>query len=225
MERHNDHPCLIVIEGLDGSGKATQAALLTDRLLRAGRQAIQISFPDYDSPSSALVRLYLSGALGEAEEVNAYAASIFYAADRYISYANRWKKDYQAGHTIVADRYTTSNAAHQMAKLSREQWDGYLDWLYDCEFDRLRLPRPDLVLYLDLPPEASRRLLRRRYTEQGGKEDIHERNLDYLFRCREAALYAADRLKWRVINGCPGGEILPADGIADIIWEIVQANR
>lgn len=205
---------LIVIEGLDGSGKATQAALLADTLREEGRRVEQISFPDYGSESSALVRMYLAGEIGDVGEVNAYAASLFYAADRYISYVKGWKKTYLAGYTIIADRYTTSNAAHQMAKLPREEWDGYLDWLYDCEFDRMRLPRPHLVLYLDLPPAVSRGLLDKRYGGDEAKQDIHERNRDYLLRCREAALYAADRLGWRVLRCDRDAQALPVEEIA-----------
>lgn len=208
---------LIVIEGLDGSGKATQAARLAERLAAAGRPVRKISFPDYDSKSSTLVKMYLAGELGDVGEVNAYAASGFYAADRYISYVTDWKKDYLAGHTIIADRYTTSNAAHQMAKLARAEWNDYLGWLYDCEFARMRLPRPDVVVYLDLPPAASRRLLQKRYRDKGTGEDIHERNMQYLKICREAALYAANRLGWRVLDCCDGDEVLPVEAVARLI--------
>lgn len=219
MERERE---LIVIEGLDGSGKATQAARLADKLRERGRAVEQISFPDYDSQSSALVKMYLAGEIGDVDEVNAYAASGFYAADRYISYMRRWKKPYEAGHTIIADRYTTSNAAHQMAKLPEIEWDRYLDWLYDSEFTRMALPRPDLVVYLDLPPAASRRLLEKRYAGDSGRQDIHERNLAYLLRCREAARHAAARLGWRVLNCCRGDEVLPVETVGAMVLEEVD---
>ena len=125
---------LIVIEGLDGSGKATQTGLLCARLEREGRDYRRISFPDYEEPSSALVKLYLSGSLGGLDQVNAYGASLFYAVDRYASYLAHWKKDYQGGGLVVADRYATSNVAHQMSKLRREEWDVYLRWLEDTAY-------------------------------------------------------------------------------------------
>ena len=125
---------LIVIEGLDGSGKATQAKLLTSTLQEMGRTVRQVSFPDYESDSSALVKMYLAGEFGTSpSDVNAYAASSFYAVDRYASFKKDWEKDYAEG-IIVADRYTTSNAIHQCSKLPQEQWDGYLDWLFDFEY-------------------------------------------------------------------------------------------
>lgn len=213
---------LIVIEGLDGSGKATQAALLAQALHAGGRAVRKITFPDYDSQSSALVKMYLAGDVGDVGDVNAYAASSFYAADRYISFVTDWKKDYLAGHTIIADRYTTSNAAHQMAKLGRGEWDSYLDWLYDYEFVRMQLPPPDAVLYLDVPPDASRKLLKRRYADTGTAEDIHERNLEYLLNCRTAALYAATKLSWTVIECCQGETLLPVEEIFDNIQQVVS---
>lgn len=205
---------LIVIEGLDGSGKATQARLLADYLLQSGKQAMQIAFPAYESKSSALVKMYLSGEIGTLEVVNAYAASSFYAADRYISYQTNWKNSYQAGHTIVVDRYTTSNAAHQMSKLPRAEWDDYLCWMQDFEYGRLGLPQPDMVLYLDMHPETSRRLLEKRYGGDEGKQDIHEKDLAYLLRCRQAALYAGEKLGWRMIPCCDGKEPLAIEEIA-----------
>lgn len=217
-----NHPGkLIVIEGLDGSGKATQAALLAEALRFRGERVLPITFPDYQSKSSALVQMYLAGEIGAADQVNAYAASGFYASDRYISYVTRWKKEHLAGHTIIADRYTTSNAAHQMSKLPLDEWDSYLEWLYDYEFNRLELPRPDIVIYLDMQPETSRRLLRHRYAENGGGGDIHEGDLRYLLACRQAALYAADRLDWRVIDCCLEDEPLPIDAVALKIRKIL----
>jgi dTMP kinase len=189
MPRNNGR--LIVIEGLDGSGKATQSQLLAQRL-----DATRISFPDYESESSSLVKMYLAGEIGGD---NAYAVSTFYAADRYISYVGSWKTQWLAGHTIVADRYTTSNAVHQMVKLPADEWDSYLDWLYDYEFVRMGLPKPDVVIYLDMPPDMSRKLMLKRYGGDESLLDKHERDLAYQFSCREAALYAADKLGWKVI--------------------------
>ncbi|MGI6403810.1 MAG: dTMP kinase [Oscillospiraceae bacterium] len=202
---------LAVIEGLDGSGKATQATHLAAYLQELGQTVRHVSFPDYDHESSALVKLYLSGKLGSPDEVNAYAASSFYAADRYISFVSHWKKDYDAGYTIIADRYTTSNAAHQMSKLPREEWDDFLHWMEDYEYGRLALPRPSVVIYLDMDPQISHKLLRKR----GSPQDIHERDLEYLIRCREAALYACDKLGWRKISCDDGRNPLPVMTIFD----------
>jgi dTMP kinase len=208
---------IIVIEGLDGSGKATQAGALAGYFRETGRRFLHLSFPDYSSESSALVRLYLSGKLGSPNDVCAYAASTFYAADRYISYISGWKKQYIEGHTILADRYVTSNAAHQMSKLPKDKWDEYLTWVEDYEYTKLGLPRPDIVIYLDMHPETSRKLLEKRNRDKGGLSDIHERDLSYLIKCREAALYACDKLGWRKIvcdNGC---EPLPVIHVFDQI--------
>lgn len=202
---------LAVIEGLDGSGKATQATHLSHYLREQGKTVRHIHFPDYDSESSALVRLYLSGELGTTGQVNPYAASSFYAADRYISYQKDWKKDYEAGHTIIADRYVTSNAAHQMSKLPREAWDDYLRWMEDYEYDRLGLPRPKVVIYLDMEPHVSQKLLEKR----GRDTDIHESDLEYLLSCRQAALYACDKLGWRRIRCDDGKSPLPVMDIFD----------
>ena len=210
---------LIVIEGLDGSGKATQTGLLCARLEREGRPFRRISFPDYEEPSSALVKLYLSGSLGSLGEVNAYGASLFYAVDRYASYLAHWKGDYLAGRLVVADRYATSNVAHQMSKLPREEWDDYLRWLEDTEYVRVGIPRPDLVIYLDMDPEVSRKLLSRRYRGDESRRDIHEADFGYLLRCREAALYGAGRLGWQVIPCSGRGEPLPPEEIASRVWE------
>lgn len=210
---------LIVIEGLDGSGKATQAALLTEFLQKQDKPVNKISFPDYGSPSSSLVRMYLNGEVGSLSDVNVYAASSFYAADRYVSFERFWKKPYQDGNIIIADRYATSNAVHQMAKLPESEWDAYLDWLEEYEYGKLELPRPDIVLYLDMRPETSRALLLKRYGGDHEKRDIHERDFDYLLRCRSAALYAAKKLNWRVIRCCDGANPLPVEEIAAMIRE------
>lgn len=191
---------LIVIEGLDGSGKATQAELLYENLKKTDKPALKITFPDYGSPSSTLVRMYLAGEVGGLDEVNVYAASSFYAADRYISFTRSWKSEYESGYTIIADRYATSNAAHQMSRLPESEWDDYLDWLSDYEYARMKLPVPDLVLYLDMPPETSRKLIARRYDGDDARRDIHERDFEYLQRCGKAALYAAKRLGWTIVE-------------------------
>lgn len=214
---------LIVIEGLDGSGKATQSDILTEYIKHMGRGAIKISFPDYAHPSSTLVRMYLNGEIGKLGEVNVYAASSFYSLDRYISYQTVWGERYRDGSYVVADRYTTSNLSHQMANLPPERWDDYIDWLTGYEYDLLGLPKPDLVIYLDMHPVASRALLEKRYGGDSSKKDIHEENFNYLLACREAALYAAKKLGWRVIR-CDDKDHLPLkiEAIADAVQAVYE---
>ncbi len=205
---------LIVLDGLDGSGKSTQLDRLDAYFRETGIHYRQISFPDYSQPSSALVKQYLGGEFGgSAEAVNAYAASSFYAVDRYASYKKFWQQDYEAGTLILAARYTTSNAIHQMGKLPREEWDTYLDWLEHYEYTLLGLPRPDRVLFLDMPLDVSQKLLMSRYEGDSEKRDIHERDLRYLATCRESALYAAERLGWVVVTCGENGEPLSVDTI------------
>lgn len=190
----------IVIEGLDGSGKATNAALLQEYLEKRGHNVKKITFPVYDSDSSAPVRMYLAGAFGKKPgDVNAYAASAFYAVDRFASYRTDWKEALDSGAWVIADRYTTSNAVHQASKLENDERDSYLDWLYDFEFNKMGLPRPDAVIYLDVPPEISQKLIEGRYQGDNSKKDIHEQDVEYLNHCRDAALYAADKLGWHKI--------------------------
>ena len=205
---------LMVIDGLDGCGKSTQLQLLDDALSGCGIAYRQISFPDYGQPSSALVKMYLGGELGGSPAaVNAYAASSFYAVDRYASYTCFWKEDYLAGIPIVAARYTTSNAIHQMTKCPKEEWDSFLAWLEEYEYAKLGLPRPDTVVFLDMPLEVSQRLLARRYDGDESKKDIHEQDTTYLQNCREAALYAAEKLGWIVLSCACDGEPLPPQEI------------
>ena len=214
---------LVVIDGLDGSGKSTQLARLNEYLSAAGVSYKQISFPDYAQPSSALVKMYLAGELGgSADAVNAYAASSFYAVDRYASYKRFWQADYEAGALLVAARFATSNAIHQMVKLPRDQWDSFLAWLDDYEFEKLGLPRPDLVLYLDMDPDTSKRLLARRYDGDENKKDIHEKDFSYLLRCRESAMYAAERQGWKLISCCDGGEPLPVQVIHEKLMQTLR---
>ena len=210
---------LIVIEGLDGSGKGTQAELLTERLRQQGEAVRKVSFPDYASDSSALVKMYLSGQFGtDPADVNAYAASAFYAVDRFASFKRDWGKFYADGGIIVADRYTTSNAVHQCSTLPREQWDGFLAWLFDFEYRLLGIPTPDAVIYLNVDPAVSQRLMTGRYRGDESKKDIHEGNLSYLQRSREAAAYCSRKLGWREIACCENGEMRSISAIGEEIF-------
>ncbi len=214
---------LIVLEGLDGSGKATQTAQLCNVLEQRGTPHRRLQFPDYDQPSSALVKLYLNGELGsEPHSVNAYAAASFYAVDRYAGFVRFWQQDWQNGVCLVADRYTTSNLIYQLAKLPQAEWDAFIRWVEAYEYDKLGLPRPDVVLYLDVPPEISQRLLHVRYRGDEACKDIHERNTAYLAQCRTAALYSAQRLGWHVIACAENGEMKSVEAIHQEILRVLS---
>ena len=214
---------LMVIDGVDGCGKSTQLEMLDQALSVRGIGYRQISFPDYAQPSSALVKMYLGGALGGSPAaVNAYAASSFYAVDRYASYKCFWEEDYAAGLPIVAARYTTSNAIHQMTKCDESEWDDFLAWLEHYEYDLLGLPRPDQVIFLDMPIEVSQKLLEKRYCGECEKKDIHERDVAYLYACRRAALYAAKKLGWIVLPCNDGDAPLSPDSIHKSILECLN---
>lgn len=213
---------LIVIEGLDGSGKSTQLKLLPERLKAVGIDCKTVSFPDYESDSSALVKMYLGGSFGTApNDVNPYAASAFYTVDRYASYKTAWAEYYNGGGTVVSGRYTTSNAIHQASKLPESEWTAFLDWLYDFEYNKIAVPRPDKVIFLDMPVDVSQRLLDKRYDALGGKKDIHESDTDYLDKCRRAALFTAEYSGWEKISCAKNGIPRRIDDISDDILSSV----
>lgn len=206
---------LIIFEGLDGSGKGTQAALTAQKLRQRGVTLRQVTFPDYDSESSALVKMYLSGRFGQKpDDVNAYAASSFYAVDRFASYKTDWGAFYREGGLVLSDRYTTSNAVHQCSKLPPSQWDGFLNWLFDFEYKKIGIPEPDLVLYLAVDPEVSQKLLENRYHGDESKKDIQEKDREYMARSRAAAEYCARTLGWQRIEcTCAGRAMRPVEEI------------
>ena len=215
---------LFVIEGIDGSGKSTQVNALVERLNRDGRTAMHIRFPQYDQPSSALLRMYLSGEFGShPSDVNAFAASTFFAVDRYAAYKKDWGKDYENGATILSDRYVSSNLIHQGSKLEGKEALEFFDWLYDFEFDKLGLPRPDAVLFLDVPPSAAVKQVEKRYDGDETKKDIHEKDLSYLEKCYKTATFACDHGYMRRIECLDSdGNVKSVDEIADTIYEIVK---
>lgn len=216
---------LLVLEGLDGSGKSTQMGLLQKKLESRDIPYQRIKAPDYSSPSSALVTMYLNGEFGShPNDVNAYAASTFYAADRYACFHNKWKQAYSDGEFVVADRYTTSNAIFQMPKLDRELWDSYLNWLEDFEYKKLGLPKPSLVIYLDVPVDISQKLLEKRYAEDGGQKDVHEQDRRYQMLCRDAAAYAAKYGGWEIIPCAEGETLRSAEDISNDIFKLVTAR-
>ena len=214
---------LIVVEGLDGSGKGTQSGKLVTNLNRVGRETVKVSFPNYEDKAAGALKMYLNGEFGtDPDSVNAYAASTFFAVDRFSSYKRDWQGKLYRGVNVVCDRYTTSNAIHQMAKLPKENWDEFLSWLFDFEFNKLGLPSPDAVIYLDMDVAVSQKLIEERCKDKNIKKDIHEADVAYLKKCREAAHYCADKLGWKIMKCNVGETPLPIEEIATDIFELVQ---
>lgn len=214
---------LIIMEGLDGSGKSTQTELLEKYFKENSIDYKKIKLPDYDSPSSTLVNMYLGGEFGKnASDVNAYAASAFYAVDRFASYKLKWKDDYENGTLILADRYATSNSIYQMEKIPAAQWDDYLEWTEDFEYNKIGIPRPDLVIFLDMPVEISQKLMTSRYKGDESKKDVHEVNVDFLNACRKSALYAANKQGWKVVSCSDGENPYLIEDIHNAVVDIVK---
>lgn len=217
---------LIVIEGLDGSGKATQAKLLCKTLDDFGYKVREVSFPNYNNDSSALIKMYLAGQFGtNPNDINAYASSSFFAVDRYASYKTDWGKFYESGGLIVADRYTTSNAVHQCSKLPESEWDSFLNWLFEFEYKLLGIPAPDMVIYLQTDSEISQKLMSIRYNDDESKKDIHEVNLSYMIRSRQAAEYCAKHLGWKTVHCVSDNAMRSVEDIHDDIMEVVLESR
>lgn len=215
---------LIVIEGTDGSGKSTQFRKLSQRLEAEDVAFRHIVFPRYSEPSSALIRMYLGGEFGtDPSAVNAYAASSFYAVDRYASYKQDWGQWYEQGGVVLSDRYTTSNAVHQTSKEPPERRGDFLKWLYEFEYDKLGLPKPDLIIYLDVPTECTEQLMRRREADTNTKADIHEKDMAYLATCREAGRTAAEYYGWTVIQCVRDCEMRSIEDIHNEIYGHVKA--
>ena len=214
---------LIVFEGTDGSGKSTQFSLLTKRLQAEQVEFRTMVFPQYSEPSSALIRMYLGGEFGtKPSDVNAYAASTFYAVDRYASYQKVWKTYYRQGGLILSDRYTTSNAVHQASKEPPERREEFFRWLQDFEYNRLELPRPDIVIYLDVPTELTGEMLRTRENRTHTHADIHEQNMDYLRQCRAVGMDAATHYGWTVIHCARNGKMRSIEEIHQEIYALVK---
>ena len=205
---------LIVCEGIDGSGKATQSQLYSEYLKNRGIKQMNVSFPDYKSPSSALIKMYLDGEFGDtADSVNPYAASSFYAVDRYTSYKTVWGNFYNNGGIVIADRYTTSNDVHQCSKLPDNEQKDFLDWLFQYEYRYIGIPGPDEVIYLRVDPDVSQRLMSERYRNDEGKKDIHEKNIGYLKRSAASADRCAELFGWHIIECCENNAIRPVSAI------------
>lgn len=214
---------LIVIEGLDGSGKATQAGRLSQTLFDRGLRVKQVSYPNYQSDASAPVKMYLRGDFGfHPDDVNAYAASSLYAVDRFADYKMNWENFYLNGGIVIADRYTTSNAVHQCSKKPRQEWDSFLNWLFDFEYRKIGIPEPDAVVYLRMEPGVSQKLMTGRYLGDESKKDIHERDMDYLSRSRAAADCCAQIYGWKTIECVCGGQLQTVDDIAAQVLQALQ---
>ena len=214
---------LIVIEGTDGSGKSTQFRLLTERVAAEGHKFQKLVFPQYKEESSALIRMYLSGEFGsKPSDVNAYAASAFYAVDRYASYKKVWGQWYENGGLVLSDRYTTSNAVHQASKEQGQAQASFLSWLYEFEYDKLGLPRPDLVIYLDVPTDFTEKMMRGREAATNTSADIHEKDMAYLATCRRTGKEAAAFYNWTVINCVENGQMRSIEDIHEEIYRHVQ---
>ena len=210
---------LIVIEGTDGSGKSTQFRLLSEHLQQDGRVFKHIVFPRYSEESSALIRMYLGGQFGDRPtDVNAYAASTFYAVDRYASYKMDWGQWYENGGLVLSDRYTTSNAVHQASKETGKSQEDYLTWLYDFEYGKLGLPKPDLTIYLDVPTDYTEKMLRSREAATNTQADIHEKDMQYLATCRKTGRAAAKHYGWTVIRCVENGAMRSMEDIHQEIY-------
>lgn len=226
---------LLALDGVDASGKTTQALLLYERLKTSGYNVKYITFPDYESKSSALVKMYLDGEFGNnSHNVNPYAASSFYSVDRFASYTKDWKDFYQQeGSIVIANRYTTANAVHQTPKLDKSEWVTFLDWLYDFEFNKLAIPKPDLTVFFDMHIDISLRLLKARNEENNTSPDIHEKDEDYLKKSYEAAKFAAGHLKWETlkcyddINGTLTAKTREAilEDLTDLVFSKTEIKR
>lgn len=214
---------LIVIDGLDGSGKTTKSKLLYEELKNQGKNVRLISFPNYESEEATLVKMYLRGDFGDTPDaVNGYAAATFFSVERYASFKKSWESFYREDDAIViACRYTTANAVHQLAKMDRDLWDEYLNWLYDFEYNKMGIPRPDLVLFLEMKPEVSEKLVAQRNAQTGQALDIHEKDKEYMQRCYKAGLYSSDKLGWERICCYEGNEPKSVEELMEVITEKV----
>jgi len=210
---------------LDGSGKATQSAMLAQTLKERGFPVRELSFPCYGTKHAAMAQSYLNGDFGtDPEAVNPYAASLFFAIDRYGSFKQDWQQVYEDGGIIVSDRYTTSNAVHQGEKMPLDEYGKYCSWLFDLEYGLLELPRPDIVLFLETPTSLASKAIEGRENKDAARKtlDIHERDGSYLERCRKSGMIAALSLGWEIIKCSKDGEFLSREAIHEAIMEKVQ---
>lgn len=212
---------LIVIDGLDGTGKSTQTKILYNRILETNKKVKLISFPNYESDSSYLVKMYLNGEISnDVNNINPYAASSFYSSDRYISYIKEWASYYKEGYIIISSRYVQSNLIHQMTKLDKSEWDDFIKWTYDYEYNKLMLPVPDLVLYLEVDINISKNLILKRASDK--PLDIHEKDYNYMKKCMESFNYIKNLGYVNNILCNDENGIFSINDINDKIFELVK---
>jgi len=217
---------LIVIDGTDGSGKQTQMEILESKLRKENVDFRKVSFPNYDSPSSSLVKMYLSGEFGkDAKEISPYIASNFFAADRYATYKKDLEEYYENGGLILADRYTTANMVHQAGKIKdKTERKKFLDWLYDLEFNIYKIPVPTKVFFLNMPVEYSLKLIENRKNKfnENAVKDIHESSRNHLEDSYNAACDVAKDYNWCEIKCIKNGEIRTREDISEEIFNVVK---
>ena len=217
---------LIIIEsGSDASGKATQSEELLKKLTADGYNVRKVEYPNYKSESSTLVKMYLRGDFGKhADDVDAYIASTFFTADRYASFKTEWEEFYRSGGIVIADRYTTSNMVHQASKMEIEERDKDLDWLEDYEYNLFKIPRPDEVIFLNVPVDYSIKLMENRKNKFIGEEekDIHESDKNYLRKTYNNSLYIADKYNWKRVECVENEQLRTIEDISNEIYEIVK---
>ena len=217
---------LIVIEGTDSSGKETQTKKLYERLEKEIANVRKLSFPNYKSPACEPVKMYLAGAFGDnALDINPYPVSTMFAIDRYASYKMEWEKFYQDGGIIVTDRYTTSNMVHQASKIeSIDKKNEYLDWLEELEYSKMGIPRPDLIIFLNMPTETAAELMAQRKNKITGEDikDIHEKDISYLKKSYENACNIAKKYNWLEIKCVENGRLKTIDEIGEEIFSVVE---
>ena len=219
---------LFVIDGTDGSGKQTQFNKLQERLDKENIEYKTVSFPNYESPSSSLVKMYLSGEFGtNAQEISPYIASTFYAADRYATFKTGYQDYYDKGGIILADRYTTANMVHQAGKIKdKKERDKFLKWLWDFEFKLYGLPIPTEVFFLNMPTEKALELMKDRKNkfDENAKKDIHESNEKHMKDAYEAACDVAKEYNWFEIKCMRDNELRTIDDIHEEIYEEVKKH-
>ncbi|HBP43813.1 MAG TPA: thymidylate kinase [Clostridiales bacterium] len=217
---------LIVIEGTDGCGKKTQTKLLNDRLVNMGINSIIQSFPNYDSPACAPVKMYLNGDFGDVTCFDAYQANSLYAVDRLCT-MQKHKSHIANGGTIIFDRYVESTMLHQAALIDDiSERDKFLDYVNDFEFDTLKLPKPDLVIFLDVPVEVSKKLADARGEfKSGNKKDILESDVNHLYKAYNAGKYVANKYNWVIVNCVKDGQLMSVEEISDLIFNEIMKKE
>lgn len=219
---------LFVIDGTDGSGKQTQFEKLKERLTLENIDYKTVSFPNYDSPSSALVKMYLSGEFGtDSKKISPYIASTFYAVDRYATYKKELEDYYNNGGIILADRYTTANMVHQAGKISdKEEREKFLEWLSNLEFDLFGLPKPSEVFFLNMPPKNSLELIKSRENKfsHTQEKDIHERDANHIIDSYNAACDVSKKYNWYEVKCTNDGKVRGIDDIHEEIFTEIKKH-